>query len=110
MHGTAAASYACYEMARIEQYALIGDCQTAALVGLDGSIDWLCLPRFDSPACFATLLGEPEHGHWRIAPAGAGAAGKRRYRPGGLVLDTEFHTAEGVVRVTDAMPVRGVAP
>jgi GH15 family glucan-1,4-alpha-glucosidase len=95
---------------RIEDYALIGDTQTAALVGLDGSIDWLCLPRFDSPACFAALLGEPEHGHWRIAPTGAGAAGKRRYRPGSLVLDTEFHTAEGLVRVTDAMPVRGVAP
>ncbi len=71
---------------RIEDYALIGDCHTAALVGRDGSIDWLCFPRFDSPACFAALLGKPEHGHWLLAPAGACQAVRRRYRDDTLVL------------------------
>ncbi|MDQ0580154.1 glycoside hydrolase family 15 protein [Streptomyces rishiriensis] len=96
---------------RIEDYALIGDEQTAALVGTDGSVDWLCLPRFDSGACFARLLGEEENGHWRIAPQGArGACTRRAYRPDTLVLDTEWETDEGAIRVTDLMPQRDRAP
>ncbi|MFI1001176.1 glycoside hydrolase family 15 protein [Streptomyces galbus] len=96
---------------RIEDYALIGDEQTAALVGLDGSVDWLCLPRFDSGACFARLLGDEDNGHWRIAPKGArGPCTRRAYRPDTLVLDTEWDTDEGTVRVTDLMPQRDVAP
>ena len=91
---------------RIEQYALIGDTQTAALIGDDGSLDWLCAPRFDSPACFAALLGSPEHGRWLIAPIGGERATRRRYRDGTLVLETEFETPEGVVRITDCMPLR----
>ncbi|NUQ96055.1 MAG: glycoside hydrolase family 15 protein [Streptomyces sp.] len=96
---------------RIEDYALIGDEQTAALVGRDGSVDWLCLPRFDSPACFAKLLGDKENGHWRIAPKGAkGPCTRRAYRRDTLVLDTEWETDEGAVRVTDLMPQRDRAP
>ncbi|HEX2154469.1 MAG TPA: glycoside hydrolase family 15 protein [Acidimicrobiia bacterium] len=90
----------------IEDYALIGDTQTAALVARDGSIDWLCLPRFDSPACFAALLGDERHGRWRIAPRNPDARVVRRYREATLVLETEFHTPEGVVRLIDCMPVR----
>jgi GH15 family glucan-1,4-alpha-glucosidase len=90
---------------RIEDYALIGDCHTAALVGRDGSIDWLCLPRFDSGACFAALLGTPEHGRWMIAPATTPRSVRRRYVEGTLVLETEFETDAGVARVTDCMPV-----
>ncbi|MEU5321769.1 glycoside hydrolase family 15 protein [Streptomyces sp. NPDC021056] len=98
-------------MPRIEDYALIGDEQTAALVGKDGSVDWLCLPRFDSAACFARLLGDEENGHWRIAPKGAdGECTRRAYRPGTLVLDTDWETDEGAVRVTDLMPQRHQAP
>ncbi|MFD3840610.1 glycoside hydrolase family 15 protein [Streptomyces sp. NPDC058642] len=98
-------------MPRIEDYALIGDEQTAALVGNDGSVDWLCLPRFDSAACFARLLGDEENGHWRIAPKGVdGECTRRAYRPGTLVLDTEWETDEGSVRVTDLMPQRHQAP
>ncbi|MGW7547523.1 glycoside hydrolase family 15 protein [Streptomyces sp. NPDC054770] len=95
---------------RIEDYALIGDEQTAALVGRDGSIDWLCLPRFDSAACFARLLGDEDHGHWRIAPYGATTCTRRGYRSDTLVLDTEWETTEGTVRVTDLMPQRDQAP
>nr|WSZ18206.1 glycoside hydrolase family 15 protein [Streptomyces canus] len=95
---------------RIEDYALIGDEQTAALVGTDGSVDWLCLPRFDSGACFARLLGDEENGHWRIAPENADRCTRRAYRPGTLVLDTEWETDEGAVRVTDLMPQRDLAP
>ncbi|MGW3143453.1 glycoside hydrolase family 15 protein [Streptomyces sp. NPDC001177] len=95
---------------RIEDYALIGDEQTAALVGRDGSIDWLCLPRFDSAACFARLLGDEENGHWRIAPKNAGTCTRRAYRPDTLVLDTEWETDGGTVRVTDLMPQRERAP
>ncbi|WP_030679345.1 glycoside hydrolase family 15 protein [Streptomyces cellulosae] len=96
---------------RIEDYALIGDEQTAALVGRDGSVDWLCLPRFDSAACFAKLLGDERNGHWRIAPKGVqGACTRRAYRPDTLVLDTEWETAQGSVRVTDLMPQRDRAP
>ncbi len=89
----------------IEDYALIGDCHTAALVGRDGSIDWLCVPRFDSGACFAALLGEPEHGRWLIAPAMAVCSIRRHYRPGTLILETEFETNEGAVRIIDCMPL-----
>ncbi|MFJ4328860.1 glycoside hydrolase family 15 protein [Streptomyces tricolor] len=96
--------------ARIEDYALIGDTQTAALVGKDGSIDWLCLPRFDSGSCFARLLGDEDHGHWRIAPKGADVCTRRAYRSDTLVLDTEWETADGAVRVTDLMPQRERAP
>jgi GH15 family glucan-1,4-alpha-glucosidase len=95
---------------RIEDYALIGDCETAALVGRDGSIDWLCLPRFDSGACFAALLGGPEHGRWLLAPAEAVKRVERSYRDATLVLDTTFHTEGGAVRVTDCMPIRERAP
>ncbi|MGW2912522.1 glycoside hydrolase family 15 protein [Streptomyces asoensis] len=96
---------------RIENYALIGDEQTAALVGTDGSVDWLCLPRFDSGACFARLLGDEDNGHWRIAPKGVeGPCTRRAYRPDTLVLDTEWETAEGAIRVTDLMPQRDRAP
>ncbi|MEV1084301.1 glycoside hydrolase family 15 protein [Streptomyces sp. NPDC050211] len=96
---------------RIEDYALIGDEQTAALVGRDGSVDWLCLPRFDSASCFAKLLGDEENGHWRIAPKDAnGGCARRAYRPNTLVLDTEWDTDEGSVRVTDLMPQRDRAP
>ncbi|CAN5345296.1 glycoside hydrolase family 15 protein [soil metagenome] len=93
----------------IEDYALLGDLQTAALVGKDGSIDWLCLPRFDSAACFAALLGTPEHGHWTLAPRSGGSCRSRRYRGDSLVLETEWHTPEGMVRVVDLMPPRGSA-
>ncbi|GHB29332.1 glucoamylase [Streptomyces viridiviolaceus] len=95
---------------RIEDYALIGDQQTAALVSADGSVDWLCLPRFDSAACFAKLLGDEDNGHWRIAPAGAERCTRRAYRPDTLVLDTEWETEDGAVRVTDFMPQRDRAP
>ncbi|MFF0226506.1 glycoside hydrolase family 15 protein [Streptomyces sp. NPDC004629] len=95
---------------RIEDYALISDEQTAGLVGTDGSIDWLCLPRFDSGACFARLLGDEENGHWRIAPVDADRCTRRGYRPDTLVLDTEWDTPQGTVRVTDLMPQRERAP
>jgi len=97
--------------ARIEDYALIGDCQTAALVARDGSIDWLCVPRFDSPACFAALLGTSEHGRWQIAPAATETrAIRRRYRPGTLVLETDYETETGAVTVVDCMPVGAETP
>jgi len=94
----------------IEDYALIGDCQSAALVARDGSIDWLCLPRFDSDACFAALLGTPENGRFRIAPRGVVREVRRRYRQDTLVLETEFHTEDGVVQVIDFMPPRSESP
>jgi GH15 family glucan-1,4-alpha-glucosidase len=89
----------------IEDYALIGDCHTAALVGRDGSIDWLCLPRFDAGACFAALLGGPTHGRWLIAPTRGLRGVQRRYRSGTLVLETDFETDDGAVRVIDFMPL-----
>jgi GH15 family glucan-1,4-alpha-glucosidase len=92
---------------RIEDYGLIGDLRSAALVGRNGSIDWLCLPRFDSPSCFTALLGDESHGRWLVAPAGEVIGTSRRYRPGTLVLETDFETAEGTVRVTDFMPRSG---
>ncbi len=95
---------------RIEDYALLGDLQTAALVGRDGSIDWLCLPAFDSGACFAALLGDRENGHWQVAPAAGGSCHSRAYREDTLVLDTVWRTADGEVRVVDFMPPRGQAP
>jgi GH15 family glucan-1,4-alpha-glucosidase len=91
----------------LEDYGLIGDMQTAALVGRDGGVDWLCLPRFDSASCFSALLGDERHGRWRLAPAGDVRASMRRYRPGTLVLETDFETADGAVRVIDFMPRRG---
>ena len=91
-------------MARIEDYAIIGDCETAALVEREGSIDWLCLPRFDSEACFARLLGNESNGHWILTPIHPGSA-ERRYRPGTLILETDFATDKGRVRVIDFMPV-----
>src|SRR2546430_11544234 len=94
----------------IEDYALIGDKQAAGLVGRNGSIDWLCLPRFDSGACFAALLGDETHGRWLIAPAGHVTPTERRYRAGTLVLETDFETAAGVVRVIDFMPRRQGPP
>ncbi|WP_206501724.1 glycoside hydrolase family 15 protein [Streptomyces chrestomyceticus] len=96
--------------APIEDYALIGDLQTAALVGRNGSVDWLCLPHFDSAACFAALLGDQENGHWLLAPADPDARPERSYRGDSLVLDTVWHTPTGSVRVTDFMPQRDRAP
>lgn len=95
---------------RLEDYALIGDTQTAALVGRNGSIDWLCVPRFDSPACFAALLGTPKHGRWLLAPSGDIRQVSRRYRGDSLVLETEFTTGSGCVRVVDCMPPRTREP
>ena len=105
---------------RIEDYALLGDCETAALVSRDGSIDWLCWPRFDSGACFAALLGGPKNGHWQIAPRelvkGHGSSGdrdavgiQRRYRDDTLILETDFETKDGMVSLIDFMPPRGEA-
>jgi len=95
---------------RIEDYALIGDCHTAALVAKDGSIDWLCLPRFDSGACFAALLGTPDNGRWQIAPTSDVRKVTRRYREGTLVLETDFETDEGAATIVDCMPPRTEAP
>jgi GH15 family glucan-1,4-alpha-glucosidase len=95
---------------RIEDYAMVGDLQTAAIVGIDGSVDWLCFPRLDSPACFAALLGDDTNGRWRLAPASGGRCKSRRYREDTLVFETEWETAEGAVRVVDCMPPRGAAP
>ncbi|HSH21424.1 MAG TPA: glycoside hydrolase family 15 protein [Candidatus Caenarcaniphilales bacterium] len=94
----------------IEDYALIGDTQAAALVGMNGSIDWLCLPRFDSPACFAALLGTVDNGRWLLAPKGAERAARRRYLDRALVLETEWEVPDGRVRVTDFMPPRSELP
>ncbi|HYC50435.1 MAG TPA: trehalase-like domain-containing protein, partial [Gemmatimonadaceae bacterium] len=92
---------------RIEDYALIGDCETAALVSRGGSIDWLCWPRFDSAACFASLLGKEENGRWVIAPVDSRARSSRRYRGNTLILETTFETDTGAVLVRDFMPIRG---
>jgi GH15 family glucan-1,4-alpha-glucosidase len=96
----------------IESYALLGDLETAALVGDDGAIDWLCLPRFDSPACFAALLDSEQGdnaGTWRIAPAAGGSASRRRYRGETLIVESEWDTPHGTVRLVDCMPPRGEA-
>jgi GH15 family glucan-1,4-alpha-glucosidase len=94
----------------IEDYGLIGDLQTAALVGRNGSIDWLCLPRFDSASCFSALLGEPRHGRWLLAPAAESRSVERRYRPGTLILETDIETADGAARLIDFMPRRRDGP
>ena len=94
---------------RIEDYAIIGDCRSAALIGRDGSADWLCWPRFDSGACFAALLGTPEHGRWLIAAADPNAKATRRYRDDTLILETDFETPGGAVTLIDFMPVAGEA-
>jgi GH15 family glucan-1,4-alpha-glucosidase len=93
-------------MARIEDYAVVGDLHTGALVNKEGSIDWLCLPRFDSPACFNALLDTPDAGRWLLAPASGGPCTRRRYRDGSLILETEWETPDGTVRVIDFMPPR----
>ncbi|SNS93157.1 glycoside hydrolase family 15 protein [Rhodococcoides kyotonense] len=95
---------------RIEDYGFIGDLQTSALVGADGSVDWLCLPSFDSASCFTALLGDETHGHWSIAPDVEILGVTRRYQPGTLVLETDFETADGAVRLIDFMPRRGDGP
>ena len=97
-------------MARIEDYGMVGDLQTAALISSDGSIDWLCFPHFDSEACFAALLGTVENGRWRLAPRGDCWSGGRRYREDTLILETDWETDTGAVRVIDFMPPRGEAP
>ena len=94
----------------IEDYGLIGDMQSAALVGRNGAIDWLCLPRFDSASCFSAVVGDERHGRWLLAPAGEIRSTTRRYRPGTLVLETDFEVADGAVRVIDFMPRRGGGP
>src|SRR5258706_2506364 len=95
---------------RIEDYALIGDGRSAALVCRNGSIDWMCLARFDSPSCFTALLGKSDNGRWLIAPTKEPRAIRRRYRPGTLVLETTFETEDGEVTVVDAMRLREEAP
>jgi GH15 family glucan-1,4-alpha-glucosidase len=95
---------------RIEDYALIGDCETAALVSRSGSIDWLCFPRFDSGACFAALLGTPENGRWLIAPSADIKSTRRRYREGTLILETDYETDSGSVTLIDFMPLRDKRP
>ncbi len=97
-------------MTAIEDYALVGDCQTAALVSREGSIDWLCFPRFDSGACFASLLGTKDNGRWLLTPASPIRACRRKYRGDTLVLETELETDEGVVAIIDCMPPRSAAP
>src|SRR3954469_6961585 len=91
----------------IEDYAIIGDCETAALVGKDGSIDWLCWPRFDSGACFAALLGGPKRGRWTIEAIEPAATCSRRYRDGTLILETEIVDGANAATVIDFMPPRG---
>ena len=95
---------------RIEDYGLIGDLQTAALVSRNGSVDWLCFPRFDSGACFAALLGDDENGSWSLGPVGEVTGSSRRYRGDTLILETELETSDGTVRLIDFMPPRGEAP
>ena len=99
-----------FAVMRIEDYAIVGDTQTMALVGCSGSVDWLCFPRFDSGACFSALLGGPEHGRWLLAPRGEIRAVRRRYRDATLILETELSCDEGCVRLIDFMPIRGHAP
>lgn len=95
---------------QLEDYAIIGDTQTLALVGINGSIDWLCLPRFDSGACFAALLGTKNHGRWSIAPSATVRSVRRRYRDATLILETEIDTDDGTIRITDFMPIRTGTP
>src|SRR5438876_10011806 len=95
------------ERTKIEDYAFLSDTQTAALVSRDGCVDWLCLPRFDSPACFASLLGNTENGHWRFFSEEEVQTTRRRYRGDTLILETELDTKDGAVRLIDCMPQRG---
>jgi GH15 family glucan-1,4-alpha-glucosidase len=94
----------------LEDYGLIGDLQSAALVGRNGAVDWLCLPRFDSASCFSALLGDERHGRWLVAPDGEVRSSSRRYRPGTLVIETDFETSDGAVRLIDFMPRRAEGP
>src|SRR5579875_2485908 len=94
----------------IEDYGLIGDMRAAALVGRNGSLDWLCLPQFDSASCFTALLGDERHGRWLLAPAGNVRSSSRRYRSGTLVLENDYETDDGSVRVIDFMPRRADGP
>src|SRR3954447_5646574 len=91
---------------RIEDYAIVGDCETAALISRAGSLDWLCWPRFDSGACFAALLGDPENGRWLLAPTDPNARATRRYRGDTMILETTYETGDGSVVVVDFMPLR----
>src|SRR5258708_36615227 len=91
----------------IDDYAIIAGLQSAALIGKDGSLDWLCLPRFDSDACFAALLGSRDNGRWQIAPDGEVRRVRRRYREGTLILETEFETEDGSVTRIELMPISG---
>jgi GH15 family glucan-1,4-alpha-glucosidase len=95
---------------RIEDYGLVGDLQTAALIGRSGSVDWLCFPRFDSGSCFGALLGSSDEGRWLLAPVAGGPATERRYRDGTLILESEWRTPTGLVRVIDFMPPRDTKP
>src|SRR4029453_1556022 len=95
---------------KIEDYGFLSDTQTAAVVGRNGSIDWLCFPRFDSGSCFAALLGEPKNGRWLIAPTDESAEVTRKYRGHTLILETTFETEGGAVRLIDFMPPRGTNP
>src|SRR4051812_29527642 len=95
---------------RIEDYGFLSDTQTGALVSREGSIDWLCFPRFDSAACFAALLGEASNGRWLLQPTAKIHKIERRYRDDTLILETEFETYSGVVRIIDFMPPRGTNP
>src|SRR6476659_8955353 len=95
---------------RIEDYAFLSDTQSGALVSRDGCVDWLCLPRFDSGACFAALLGDRKNGRWRFAPKTKITASRRRYRGNTLILETEMETETGAVRLIDFMPPRGKNP
>lgn len=97
-------------MAKIEDYAFLSDTQTGALVSREGSVDWLCFPRFDSGACFAALVGKAKNGRWSLRPAGEVTATRRRYRGDSLILETEMETADGAIRLIDFMPPRGEAP
>src|SRR6185312_1672725 len=92
---------------KIEDYGIIGDMHTVALVGINGSLDWLCVPRFGSDACFAALLGNDDNGHWKICPEGKTVSSRRQYRDSTLILETEFTTETGTVRLVDFMPVDG---
>ncbi len=98
------------EHTKIEDYGFLSDTQTGALVSRDGCVDWLCFPRFDSPACFASLLGEKENGHWRFFPKEKVEATRRRYRGETLILETEIETKSGAIRLIDFMPPRGENP
>ena len=95
---------------KLEDYGFVGDTQTAALIGINGSIDWMCLPRFDSAACFAALLGDEENGCWRIAPTQPWQRANQAYRKDTLILETELETGQGCIRLVDCMVPRASCP